>query len=382
MTATAAYQLSRDPHVPEAMVFEPPGRIGTRRTIPAMDMSYGVQIRPDDPRALIDVIIGFLRGAARLTEKSWGVSIYGSVQRDDAPFWLTHAYDLGSTRFFFWDNARLACVPYNEYLALARHLKMHASQHPRRDFAQLKKAAEAVILLPVGYNLGHVKMGRGELWGIGELNLERVNSKGVKYRAVMHNFFTEIERCFRLGVSFDLLWDLPGIAPKGYREVVRVREDGKVEVHADGRSVVLDHARAVVRPAGLAPRLTVTLAAQATEKATEITALAKVVETTAPVYYTLGADIEGVYHNAMVAWELYGPEDEDYLFLMPDNLKPVVRKSGGSGEVETKFRIEKAGRYRLRASTVDLAGRSTVVWKNLVLTKDAANGRLEFTAAP
>jgi len=67
---------------------------------------------------------------------------------------------------------------------------------------------------------------------------------------------------------------------------------------------------------------------------------------------------------------------------MPDKLKPVVRKSGGGAEVETRFQIEKGGRYRLRASTVDLAGRSTVVWKNLVLTKDAANGRLRFTAAP
>jgi hypothetical protein len=378
MTATAAYQLSLDAHVPEAMVFEPPGRIGARRTVPEMDMSYGVQIRPDDPRSLIDVIIGFLRGAARLTDKSWGVSIYGSVQRADACFWLTHAYDLGATRFFFWSGN----VPYGECLALARHLKGHVANHPRRDFAQLKKAAEVVILLPVGYNLGHVKMGRGELWGLGELNLERVNSKGVKYRTVMRNFFTEIERCFRLGVSFDLLWDLPGIAPKGYREVVRVREDGKVEVHADGQSVVLDGGRVLARPAGRPPQLTVTLAAQGDEQAIQITALAKVVETTAPVYYTLGADTEGVYHNAMVDWELYGPEDEDYLFLMPDNLKPVVRKSGSGAEVETQFQIEKAGRYRLRASTVDLAGRSTVVWKNLVLTKDAANGRLKFTAAP
>src|ERR1019366_4736045 len=129
----------------------------------------------DDPRSLIDVIIGFLRGAARLTDKSWGVSVYGSVQRADAFFWLTHAYDLGATRFFFWSGN----VPYGECLALARHLKGHAANHPQRDFAQLRKAAETVILLPAGYNLGHVKMGRGELWGLGELNLERVNSKGV-----------------------------------------------------------------------------------------------------------------------------------------------------------------------------------------------------------
>lgn len=382
MTATAAYQLSRDNYVPEAMVFEPPGRIGTRRTVPEMDMSYGVQIRPDDPRALIDVIIGFLRGAARLTNKSWGVSIYGSVQRNDAPFWLTHAYDLGSTRFFFWDNARLACVPYHEYLALARHLKMHAEQHPRRDFEQLKKAAEVAILLPVGYNLGHVKMGRGELWGIGELNLERANVKGVKYRTVMGNFFTEIERCFKSGVSFDLLWDLPGITPAGYREVVRVREDGKVEVRADGKTTLLDAARAPARPSGEPPELTVAFTAQGDEKTLQVTALAKVRETTAPVYYTVGADTEGTYHNAMVAWELYGPEEEDYLFLMPDNLKPTVRKTANGGEVECRFAIEKPGRYRLRASTVDLAGRSTVAWKNLVIEKDAAARTLRFTAAP
>jgi len=381
MTATAAYQLSRDPHVPAAMVFEPPGRIGTRRTVPEMDMSYGVQIRPDDPRALIDVIIGFLRGAARLTAKTWGVSIYGSVQRDDAPFWLTHAYDLGATRFFFWDNARLACVPYGEYLALARHLKNHAASHPRRDFDKLRKAAELLILLPPGYNLGHVRMGRGELWGIGELNLERRNSQGVKYRTVMHNFFTEIERCLRLGVSFDLLWDLPGQAPTGYRELVRIREDGKVEVRAGNRSTVLNGPQPVPRPEGEPPQLKVSLEAQGEGQAVKITAVAEVVETSAPIYYTHGADTEGVYHNARVAWELYGPGEEDYLFLMPEKLKPTVRKTTAGAEAQTRFTIEKPGRYRLRASTVDQAGRSTVVWKRLSAAKDTA-GRLKLTVLP
>ena len=59
-------------------------------------------------------------------------------------------------------------------------------------------------------------MGRGNLWGLGELNLERRNREGVKYRTVMHNFFTEIERAIRLGIAFDLLWDLEGL------EVVRL----------------------------------------------------------------------------------------------------------------------------------------------------------------
>ena len=70
--------------------------------------------------------------------------------------------------------------------------------------------------MPPGYNLGHVAMGKGSLWGIGELNLERLNRKGVKYRTVMGNFFIEIERCIRLGVAYDLLWDVEGLQLSGY----------------------------------------------------------------------------------------------------------------------------------------------------------------------
>ena len=239
MVATADYELSQDPRVPAAFVFEPPGRIGSRRTLPEMDMTYGVQIRPDDPLAFTDIIFGFLRGAARLTHKSWGVSIYGQVQQEDSPWWLTHAYDMGATRFFFWDNAGLAAVPFGEVLALSRHLRTYADMHPRRELSDLTRSAEVAILLPPGYTLGHVYMGRGPLWGLHELNLERTNASGVKYRTVMSNFFTEIERCLKLGLDFDLLWDLPGLDLHGYRETVRIREDGRVEVLSDGRNTVL-----------------------------------------------------------------------------------------------------------------------------------------------
>ena len=84
------------------------------------------------------------------------------------------------------------------------------------------------------------------------------------------------------------------------------------------------------RANGVPPGLDVTMAAKSESDAIEITAQARVVEKSAPVYYTLGADTEGVYHNAKVAWELYGPRDEDYLFLRPDNLKPRVREIAGA----------------------------------------------------
>jgi hypothetical protein len=209
MVSSALYQLGEGNSAPpSAMVFEPPGRIGTLRTLPEMNMAYLCQIPVENPNNLAGIIYGYLRGAARLTNKGWGTSIYGQVDRADASWFLTHAYDLGAQLFFFWDSARLACVPYNECLALARNLRAHAESHPDRNLKKLRHAAEVAILLPAGYNLGHVYMGKGNLWGLGELNLERVNQEGVKYRTVMGNFFTEIERCIRMGVAYDLFWDI------------------------------------------------------------------------------------------------------------------------------------------------------------------------------
>jgi len=175
MISSALHQLgegnSRQP--PSSMVFEPPGRVGTLRTIPEMNMAYLCQIPVGNPKNLTGIIYGFLRGAARLTNKGWGTSIYGQVDRADS-----------ANMFFFWDSYRLACVPYNECLALARNLRAHAESHPYRDLKKLRKAAEIAILLPPGYNLGHVYLGKGNLWGLGELNLERLNREGIKYRTV------------------------------------------------------------------------------------------------------------------------------------------------------------------------------------------------------
>jgi hypothetical protein len=367
MVSTAAYQLSQDPQVPAAMVFEPPGRIGTWRTLPELDMTYGCQLRVDDPKNLIDIIYGFLRGAARLSNKSWGTSIYGAVDRTDAYWYLSHAYDLGATRFFFWDNAKSACVPYNECLALARSLRGHVENYPFRDLRQLNKAAEVAILLPPGYNLGHVQFGKGNLWGLGELNLERTNRFGVQYRAVMGNFFTEIERCLRLGIAFDLLWDLPGLQPTGYREVIHVREDGKVQIHGPQGELVLDHARGPERPPGGAPLLKVELSTTSGKGPVQVTAGVEVTEVSAPVYYTLGADREGIYHNAYVEWELYGPNEEDYRFLTAGRAKPRVQHEARQIKTETSFNLGRPGTYRLRTATVDLAGRSTVVWRSIVV---------------
>jgi len=260
MVASSAWELSAEADGgPRAIVFEPPGRIGSRRTLPEFNMVYGCQLPVENPANFLDVIIGFLRGAARSTDKDWGISIYGSVDRADAPWWLTHAYDLGAKYFFFWDNYQSACVPYDECLALARHIRQHAQERPDRNYSRLVRAAEVAVLLPPGYDLGHVHTGRGDMWGLGELNLERKNQFGIPYRQVMTNFFTEIERCLRSGVAFDLMWDLEGMKLDGYREIVHVREDGQVEISTPGQKNVLNGPREPARPEGNPPELDVNM---------------------------------------------------------------------------------------------------------------------------
>ena len=367
--SSAVYQLSEgDTETPAAVVFEPPGRVGTMRTLPEMNMTYGCQIPIDDPKNLASILYGFLRGAARQTDKNWGMSIYGQVHRADA-FWLqTHAYDLGARHFHYWDNYQLACVPYSEVLALSRNLSAHVESHPNMNLDKLRKAAEIVILLPTGYNLGHVEMGRGNLWGLGELNLERHNREGVKYRTVMHNFFTEIERAIRLGIAFDLLWDLEGLKLSDYREVVRIREDGKVEVIENDEIILYEAARTPTRPNGIPPKLTIDVSVPQGKTPVQVHACATVTEGSTTVYYTRGADENGVYNNERVLWELFGPEEEDYRFLNREQSEIHINQEDlVTSRVEISFTLRHAGNYRLRAATVDMAGRTAVVWKTITI---------------
>jgi hypothetical protein len=327
MVSSAVHQLGEGNSAPpSAMVFEPPGRIGTLRTLPEMNMAYLCQIPVDNPNNLIGIIYGFLRGAARLTNKEWGTSIYGQVDRADSFWFLTHAYDLRASLFFFWDTHRLACVPFNECLALARNLRTHVESHPYRDLKKLKHAAEVAILLPPGYNLGHVYMGKGNLWGLGELNLERVN-----------------------------------------REVVRIGEDGKVTVEVNDKKILHNGPRIPDRPEGNPPQLAIELSINTGKAPLEVAARAFLAEGSSPIYYTLGANPKGIYNNVKVFWELYGPKEEDYRFLLNWSRVPRICDEGTRTTVDIKFKINQPGKYRLRAATVDLAGRTAIVWKNITV---------------
>lgn len=370
MVSSAIYQLSEGGDAtPSAIVFEPPGRFGANRVLPELNMCFDCQIPADDPKNIIGIIKGFIRGAARVTGKDWGISIYGQVDRSEAYWYMTHAYDQGATQFYYWDSYQLAAVPYNEYLALSKNLREYSKLNPYRNLEKLKLAAEVAILLPVGYNLGHVKMGIGNIGGLPELNRERLNSSGVKYRDVLNNFYIEIERCIRLGIDYDLFWNLDELKLRGYRELITIREDGKVEVKRGNKKELLESARTPARPEGIAPNLSVNIEITDVGTSPSVKATAIVKEESAPIYYTMGADKNGIYNNQYVLWELFGPEEEDYTDFWNDRWNAQITEGIDSASAEIKFRIETPGNYRLRVSTSDLAGRSTVIWKEISISK-------------
>ena len=366
MVSSASYQLSEgNSSPPYAIVFEPPGRFGSKRVLPELNMCFDCQIPIDNPKNVTGIIYGFLRGAARVTDKDWGMSIYGQVDRADAFWFMTHAYDQGASLFFYWDNHRLAAVPYNEYLAISKNLSEHAKNFPNRDMEKLKRAAEVAIMLPPYYNLGHVKMGLGLITGVPELNLERKNSYGIKYREVMNNFFVEIERCIRLGVEYDLFWNLENLELNGYREIVVIREDGKVEVTKNRMTKIFDSARKPVRPDGIPPKLSAEVKIINDKVPYEVVAKAEVTEGSAPIYYTMGADSSGIYNNQYVLWEMFGPNEEDYTDFWFDRWNVSITEHDNSTTVEIKFKVNEPGSYHLRVATTDVAGRSAVVWKEI-----------------
>ena len=123
------------------------------------------------------------------------------------------------------------------------------------------------------------------------------------------------------------------------------------------------------RPSGTPPQLDIELSSNEGKAPLQIAAHARVIEKSAPVFYTFGTDNSGIYRNALVAWELYGPGDADYRFLQPPALRPDVARTAASLEVTVTFTLHRAGKYRLRATTVDMAGRTTVKWIPLIATE-------------
>lgn len=364
LISSGAYQLcAAGKGGPGAIVYE--GRGAVNRDLPLFNSSTGAQFSTVDAQAWLDIVYGMLRGAARLSGKRWGISIYGQFERAEVYRALSYGYECGASFFLFWMGSGEHHVPYEEQLALSRFIGEYARQRPDRNVDRLRKMAEVLILFPAGYTL----LSKEPMWWLPPLHYEKKNKHGLKYREVLARVAAEMERCYREGVCYDLAWDLEGFLGsasndlntselKGYREVIRVCEDGRVIVQNDSREEVFYKPRWPSRPKGKAPGLKISLSREEGKAPMTLVAHAEVTEHQSPVHFTPAHDEKGVWRNTKVIWQLYGPGPDDFAQLSDQY------------DVRTgllPLELNKAGVYRLRASVVDRAGRSTVQWKRIIV---------------
>jgi hypothetical protein len=351
--STGAYQLRAEPSgPPSAIVYE--GRGASGRDLPLFNSTTGAQIPTHDQQAWLDMIYGMMRGAARVTGKDWGIAIYGQFQLPEVFRALTYAYDLGASYFLFWTSDRGHHVPYQEQLMFSKFINDYAKHHPNRELERLKRMAEVMILFPPGYTL----LSKEPMWWLPPLNYEKKNREGLTYREVLARVAAEIERCYRQGVAYDLAWDLDGLDLEGYREIIRIRENGQVSVTSENKNAVYHSPRWPARPPGEAPGLSIAVSSQTGSAPMFLVAEAKITEYQSPVYFTPQHDDKGVWKNTKVIWQLYGPG--------PDLYKNVSHHFDSKAGI-LPLELEAPGTYRLRASVVDRAGRSTVRWETIVV---------------
>ena len=349
--SSAAYQLAAEREAqPTAVVFE--GRGVRHRDLPLFNSSFGSQIPTSDHQAWLDMIYGMMRGAARTTGKHWGMAIYGQTEVTEVIPSLTYAYDLGASYFLYWTGARGHHVPYEEQLTYSRALADYARRFPDRDLNALREAAEVMILFPPGY----VLLTKEPMWWLEPLNYEKQNAAGRTIREVLACVAAEIERCYRAGVPYDLAWDLPELDLEGYRELVRVLEDGSVVVESGGIETRYVQPRWPSRPSGSAPEFTLKVSHRRGAAPLFAVAQAELIGSESPVRFTPAHDAEGVWRNSKFIWQLYGPGPNAYRHL-----------SGESNDGLLPLELDKPGDYRLRVSVVDLAGRSSVKWATITV---------------
>ena len=363
LVSSGVYQLlAAGKGGPAAIVYE--GRGAANRDLPLFNSSTGAQFPTMDAQAWLDMVYGMLRGAARLSGKRWGISIYGQFERAEVYRALSYGYDCGASFFLFWTGTGDHHVPYEEQLALSRFLREYARQRPDRNVDRLRQMAEVLILFPAGYTL----LSKEPMWWLPPLHYEKKNKHGLKYREVLARVAAEMERCYREGVCYDLAWDWEGFSgsgnndlkipkSKGYRKVVRICEDGRVIVQRGSREEVFYEPRWPRRPKGRSPGLRISLSREEGRAPMTLVAHAEVTEHRSPVHFTPAHDEKGVWRNTKVIWQIYGPGPDDFAHLSN-------RHDAKTGLLSLE--LDKAGVYRLRASVVDRGGRSTVQWKRII----------------
>lgn len=176
-----------------------------------------------DDKQQYDYFHAFLRGAARRWNGYWGTSVYPEGDRSMMVPALCHAYDRGARCLWFWacDN-----LPYRWRIEVLKGLKKHMDTHPR-DPGGL--GADTAIVLPKGYMLTV-----DSAW---HMQPEDLNDSGVSYRDICAAATFQGILLSRAGIEYDYVNDYTGLKNAGYKQLIYVREDGRVEWVPKRRSV-------------------------------------------------------------------------------------------------------------------------------------------------
>lgn len=162
-----------------------------------------------------DYFDAFMRGASRRNNAYWGTSVYPEGDPKMMLPAMVRAYDQGARNFWFWhDNS----LDYKDCVRIIKGLSDHIKAHPR---TQATTRATTAIVIPKGYVLNE--------FGVFGMNREAPSEGGASYGDISAAATFQGILCSRAGVEYDYVNDYSGITKAGYKQLIYVREDGKLD---------------------------------------------------------------------------------------------------------------------------------------------------------
>ncbi len=223
--STACYQL----HVPVSGFIQE-GRYRHPEAVDLLNNTFRIRL-PRKPETMFRFYFSFLRGAARVFDKDWGMSIYGQADPEVSALGMKMAYDRGARYIFFWSSDRDHHLPFEEQLALAEELREHVRDHPRGPRRALIRRAEDAIVLPYGFTFSisdWQKRRMADLWHRTSFPIEGgAMPDGTPYYSVLRCAAEKMEELIDQGKEFDVVIDVPELGQAGYLRLHRVLPEAR-----------------------------------------------------------------------------------------------------------------------------------------------------------